>query len=291
LPTASRRPANTISPTGLTAATYNGTIAVTATGATNSPQTISVTLTVTSITSSVNVASITNSASGASGAIAPGEIITIKGGGLGPAVGVSFSVDLATGMVDSTLAGTRVFFGGFRAPITYTSGGQVNATVPYEIAGQSQITMQVSYQGNFSAGVPLPVASAAPGVFTFNSTGTGQALAANQDGTFNGPATPAAKGSYVTIYFTGGGQTNPPGVTGSVNGSTLKWLAQNINVTVRGVPAVVQFDGASPGFFDGVGLFYIQLARNTPSGAAQPLIVVVGGVSSRSPAGATLAVH
>jgi uncharacterized protein (TIGR03437 family) len=240
------------------------------------------------LAASAIISSVTNSASGAPGSIAPGEIITIKGSGLGPAVGVSFAVNPATGMVDSTLAGTRVLFGGFAAPVTYTSGGQVNAIVPYEVAGLSQVVMQAQYQGVMSAGTTLQVASAAPGVFTFNSTGTGQTVGANQDGTFNGPASPAAKGSYVTIYFTGGGQTNPPGVTGSVVGSTLKWLAQDISVTAGGVPATVAFDGAAPGLVDGVGQLNIQLANNTPSGT-QPLVITVGGIAS--PATATLAVQ
>ena len=232
--------------------------------------------------------SVTNAASGAAGAISPGEIVTIKGSGLGPGTGVSFSVDPVTGMVDTTLSGTRVLFGSFAAPITYTSAGQINAIVPYEIAGQSAVVMQVQYQGVMSAGTTLQVASAAPGAFTFSGTGSGQAVAANQDGSFNGTSSPAAPASYVTIYFTGGGETNPPGVTGSVTGAVLKWLAQPVSATVGGVPAAVAFDGAAPEFVDGVGQLNIQLANDTPSGT-QPLVITVGGVSS--PASATLAVQ
>lgn len=279
-----------VNPTGLSPGSYRGTITLTATGATNSPQTISVTLTVTQATSSpIFVTSVANSASGASGAVSPGEIVTINGRGLGPAVGVSFSVDPATGMLDSILAGTQVFFNGLAAPITYTSASQINAIIPHEIAGQSQVVMLVQYQGAQSGVTLLQVAAAAPGVFTFNATGTGQAVAANRDGSFNGPLSPAVKGSYVTIYFTGGGSTNPLGLTGSVNGSTLKWLTQSIQATVGGVPATVQFDGAAPGLVDGVGQLNIQLSENTPSGPAQPLVVTVGGVSS--PATATLGVQ
>lgn len=151
------------------------------------------------------------------------------------------------------------------------------------------MTMQVFYQGSVSAGTTLQVASAAPGAFTLNSSGSGQALAANQNGTLNAPSNPAAKGSYVTIYFTGGGQTNPSGVTGSVNGSTLKWLSQSFSATVGGQAATVTFDGAAPGFVDGVGQLNIQLAPNTPSGSAQPLMLTVGGINS--PTTATLAIQ
>lgn len=215
-------------------------------------------------------------------------MVAIKGNGLGPAVGVSFSLDPVTGMVDAKLAGTQVFFGSFAAPITYASAGQINAIVPYEVAGQSQITMKVQYQGVSSAGTVLQVATAAPGVFTFNGTGTGQAIAADQSYSFNGGSNPAAKGSYVTVYFTGGGQTNPPGVDGSVTGSVLKWLTGPVSVTVGGVAATVAFDGAAPTFVDGVGQLNIQLATNTPSGT-QPLVVTVGGIIS--PATAVLSVQ
>ena len=257
-------------PANLTPGPYSGVITVTAPGATNNPQTVSVLLIVGAAAPSIAVTSVANSASGASGAIAPGEIVTIKGNGLGPANGVSFSVDPSTGMVDTTLAGTSVLFGSFAAPITYTSAGQINAIVPYEIAGQSQVTMQVQYQSAMSAGTTLQVASAAPGAFAFSGTGSGQAVAANQDGSFNGASSPAAPASYVTIYFTGGGETNPPGVTGSVTGAVLKWLMQAVSVTVGNVPATVAFDGAAPTFVDGVDQLNIQLANNTPSGT-QPL--------------------
>ena len=273
-----------INPSGLGPGTYQGAISVTSTGATNSPQTVSATLVVSAASNSVIVTSVTNSASGAPGAIAPGEIVTIKGSGLGPAVGALFTVNPNTGMVDTTLAGTRVFFGGFAAPITYASAVQINAIVPYEVAGQSQVTMQVEYQGTRSAGTTLQVATAAPGVFTLNATGSGQAIAANQDGSFNGPSAPAPKGSYVTIYFTGGGLTDPPGVTGSVSGSTLKSLKQTAFVTVGGVAATVAFAGAAPTLVDGVGVLVVRLADNAASGLAQPLVVNVSGIISTSTA-------
>jgi uncharacterized protein (TIGR03437 family) len=232
--------------------------------------------------SGITISGVTNSASGQTGAVAPGELIAIYGSGLGPANGVPFTVDPATGAVDTTLGGTRVLFGTIAAPITYASAGQVNAIVPYEMAGQSQVTIEVQYQSG-SASQTVPIASAAPGAYTLNSSGSGQAAALNQDYSINGPSKPAAKGSYVTIYFTGGGQTNPGGVTGSVTGSVLKWLTQGISVTVGNQPATVTFDGSAPTFVDGVDQLNIQLSPNTPSGA-QAVVITVGGVSSPSSA-------
>lgn len=227
---------------------------------------------------SVTISGVTNSASGMTGPVAPGELVSIYGIGLGPAGGMGFTVDPATGAVGTTLAGTQVLFGAVAAPITYASAGQINAAVPYELAGQSQVVMQVQSQAGV-ASQTVQIASASPGAYTLDASGSGQAAAVNLDGTINGPANPAAKGSYVTIYFTGGGQTNPSGVTGSVTGSVLKWLTQLITVTVGNQPATVTFDGAAPTYVDGVNQLNIQLSPDTPSGA-QTVVITVAGISS-----------
>lgn len=277
-----------INTSGLSAQTYNGGIAITAAGAANSPQTIFVALSVSA--PPVFVAGVPNSASYAAGPIAPGELVTIAGSMLGPSRGVPGGVDPSTGKMVTQLAGTSVTFNGVAAPLLYVSATQVNAVVPYEVAGCTQATLKVQFQGTSSPGTSLPCASVAPGLFTLSGSGIGQAAAANQNGALNGPSSPAAAGSYVTVYFTGGGQTNPPGVTGSIVGtSVLKWLTQTATVTVGGVAATVAFDGAAPAFIDGLLQLNIQLSPNTPSGNAQPVVVTVGNVSS--PATATLAVQ
>lgn len=257
-----------------------------ASSASNSPQAISVELVVTGASQAVVVTAITNSATGLTGPIAPGELISIFGTGLGPSTATTFSANPATGMVDTTLAGTQVFFGSLAAPILYASATQVNVIAPYEIAGQSQVAIQVQYQDGASASQTVQVANASPGAFTIDSSGTGAVVAVNQDGTMNGAASPAAKSSYITIYFTGGGQTNPPGVTGSVTGTVLKWLTQPISVTVGGELATVSFDGAAPTL--AIDQLNIRLAPNTPSGA-QPIVINVGGISS--PSSVTLSVQ
>jgi uncharacterized protein (TIGR03437 family) len=276
---------------GLSAQTYTGAITVTASDASNTPQTISITLNVSSApVTSPTVLGIVNSASWSNGTVAPGELVTIGGSLLGPSAGLSGSIDPSTGKMQTQVGGVSVTVGGVPAPLLYVSATQINAVVPYEIAGCTQVTLQVAYQGIMSAGTSVPCASAAPGVFTFNASGSGQAAAANQDGTYNGPSSPAPKGSYVTLYFTGGGLTNPPGTTGSISGSTtLKWLTQTASVTVGNVAATVAFDGAAPTYIDGFLQLNIQLSLNTPTGSALPVIVTVGNLSS--PATATVAVQ
>jgi uncharacterized protein (TIGR03437 family) len=202
---------------------------------------------------------------------------------LGPVTEVSFS----SNPVATNLAGTQVSFGAFAAPILYASATQINAVVPWEVAGQSQVTVVAQYAGAGSASLNVPVANAAPGVFTFNATGAGQAVALNQDYSPNGPTNPAAAGSYVVVYFTGGGATDPPGVTGSVS-SQAQYLV-GVTATVGNVPATVTYAGSAPGFVDGVNQLNIQLSPNTPPGNALPLAIMVGG--QVSPATATLSVQ
>jgi hypothetical protein len=91
-----------------TAGTYSGTITITPTGQT--PITVNVTTTVTGVPTP-QPATISNSASGLSGAISPGELITIKGSGLGPTTAANFIVGPGN-TVSSTLSGVMVTFDG-----------------------------------------------------------------------------------------------------------------------------------------------------------------------------------
>ncbi len=152
-----------INTAGPSAQTYNGTVTISAAGASNSPQSISVTLTVNAPpVSPVAVSAVVNSASWQRGAVSPGELVTIIGTTLGPSAGISGTVDRSTGELVSQLAGTTVLFDGIAAPLLYVSATQVNAAVPYEVAGRTKTTMQVLYQGTSSVGTALPCATAAP---------------------------------------------------------------------------------------------------------------------------------
>jgi uncharacterized protein (TIGR03437 family) len=232
---------------------------------------------------------VVNAASQAQGRISPGELISIYGTGLGPLNGVSFGIDPVTKLLNTELGGTQVFFGGLAAPVLYASDRQINAMVPYEIAYSTDVPIQVAYQSVVSSATTLSVSTAMPALFTMNATGTGQAAARNLDGTVCDASHPAAPGSVVTLYVTGGGVTNPPGTTGAISGLDLRYLSQTVLATVADQPATVVFAGAAPTLVGGVEQINIRLADNTPPGSAQPVIVTVGIDSS--PATATIAVR
>jgi sugar lactone lactonase YvrE len=156
------------------------------------------------------ISSATNGASNLSSAsISAGEIIVLYGSGLGPAQLAAATLG-GDGLYDSQLAGTSVTINGTPAPMVYAWATQTSAIVPYEVAGATaQIT--VLYEGQTTAAFSVPIASSAPEVFSFDSTGRGQAAAINQDGTtINDAANPANVGDIISLYATGEGQTTPP---------------------------------------------------------------------------------
>ena len=67
----------------------------------------------------------------------------------------------------------------------YQNGGQTNIQIPYEVAGSAMASVVLTQGTQTTAAFTLPVAATAPGVFTIDFSGTGQAVALNADGTVN----------------------------------------------------------------------------------------------------------
>ena len=120
-----------------------------------------------------SVTCIANAASYRSGAIAPGEIVTVLGPSIGPLSPETFQ--LKQGLVDNRLGGVQVFFNGVAAPLLYVSKNQINAIVPFGIAGQQTAAVQVINNGTMLPSVAVAVADHSPGVFTLDGSGSGYA--------------------------------------------------------------------------------------------------------------------
>ena len=221
-------------------------------------------------------------------AIAPGEIVTIYGSSLGPSTPLQSRLTSA-GLVDTINGTTRVWIGGVPAPILYTSTGQVNAIVPYEVSNVGTAGVEVEYQGTRSAARSIPVARAAPGVFTMDSSGRGQAAVLNQDYGINSARNPAARGSVIMIYATGNGQTTPFSFTGEVAGAGLKASLEKVTVTIGGERVDAIYAGSAPGMVAGLLQVNVAIPAGTVPGAAVPVAIEVGGVASQG--GATIAVQ
>jgi uncharacterized protein (TIGR03437 family) len=235
---------------------------------------------------SATAAGLVSAATFQGGGVSPGEIITLFGSGFGPSTlaGAVFGPD---GNLTKAAGGTTVTFDGVAAPMLYAVNGQLSAIVPYSVAGKATTQMQVNYNGQQSAASTVAVATAAPGLFTANASGTGNAAALNQDYSFNSPSVPAARGSTIVLYGTGEGQTTPGGVDGLVNASVFPKPNLPVQVTIGGVNAQVAYFGEAPGLVSGVFQANVVVPAGITPGNA-PVVVTVGTASS--PAGVTIAV-
>src|SRR5207302_9459415 len=119
---------------GLAPGTYTGMVTLTSPGAGNSPQAMHVTYTITPLAAPAPTI-ISNAASGVSGPVSPGEIVSIFGGNLGPSAGVPTVV--SGGSIQTLIAETQVTFDNIPAPLLFVSATQINAIVPYGIAGRA----------------------------------------------------------------------------------------------------------------------------------------------------------
>ena len=130
------------------------------------------------------VTAVTNVASYANGSISPGEMVVLFGSGMGPSGVVGFQLD-QQGRIANSLSQVQVLFDGNPAPLIYVSAKQISAMVPYGVVGKSSTQIQVVYQGNTSDSFQKSIAPSAPGLFTADSSGQGQAAMTNSDGSYN----------------------------------------------------------------------------------------------------------
>ena len=102
----------------------------------------------------------------------------------------------------------------------------------------------------------------------------------------NSPATPAAKGSVVLVYATGGGQTVPMAEDGRI-ATAAAAQAEHVSVQIGGMPAEVVYAGAAPGLVSGVMQVNVRVPESTASGL-QPIEITVG--TATSPPGVVIAI-
>jgi uncharacterized protein (TIGR03437 family) len=274
----------TANPSGLAAGTYTTNIQISPSS--GSAITIPVTLTVTNPNTPV-ISALVNAANQQSGALSPGEIITLYG--RFPSVPATNLALTSAGKVATSLAGVRLLFDGSPAPLTYVSATQINAVVPYEIADNANTRVEAEVAGVLSPALTQATTASSPAIFTVDSSGFGSAAALNQDFSVNTASNPAPKKSVMSLFATGEGRTSPVSVTGSVSGSDLRTPLLVVTATVGGQNADVTYAGSAPGLVAGVLQVNVRIPDTAPSGNAVPVVIVVG--STVSPSGVTIAVQ
>ena len=226
-----------------------------------------------------SVPRVLNGATFHEGPVAPGEIVSIFGVQMGPAAGVSGQLN-ADGRLDASLGGVTVLFDGIPAPLSFVRSDQINAQIPYAIAGQSVTHVKVSYQGATSGEASVPVTPTAPGIFVYDNDTT-RAVVLNQSGAFNSATNPAAPGEVITLFATGEGQTDPPGIDGKPADAPYPVPIAPVELQIDGQKAEIQYAGAAPGF---AGLMQInaRVPANIAGSGLVSLQLSIGGVSSPS---------
>jgi uncharacterized protein (TIGR03437 family) len=224
------------------------------------------------------ITAVTNAASYAAGPVAPGELLTIFGQNLGPANIVQGQWSLGNILAEQA-AGVEVTFNGMPAPILYASSNTIATIAPFALKASSQVAIQVGVNGVMSPVQNLPVAAAAPGIFSFDSSGNGPGVILNTDYSINSAANPAPVGSAIMIYATGGGMTAGQNTTGRTARAAAA-LHATVSATVGGEPASVLYAGSAPDQANGV----IQVNLQLPAGVIgiAPVVLTIGGLLSQA---------
>ena len=205
--------------------------------------------------------------------LAPGGLISVFGQRL--SAGTSYA---PAGPLPPELADTIVTIGDQVLPLLYSSDGQVNAVVPYEINANTNQQLLVRRGTTYATPVYVDVAAAQPAVFQSK----GRGLITDAQGNLIGPNNPAHAGDTIVIYCAGLGAVNPPVADGAVTPNSP--LSQSVNpvvVTIGGMDAAVSFAGLTPGF---AGLYQVNamVPQGVAVGDSIPLALSVGGQVSQN---------
>jgi uncharacterized protein (TIGR03437 family) len=252
------------------------------------------------------ISGITNAASYQVGQLSPGEIIAIFGQNIGPVVPVQLTA--FGGFAQTNVGGVTVSIDGTLAPIVYASASQVSVQVPYEArlgnAGVGTARVLTLTSGTATPAITnVDIVPAAPGIFTFDASGTGPAMLLNCDPvtgacSLNSAKNGAIAGTILVFFLTGEGDyasltyipetgflvpLTPPVATG-----VYPQLAPLPAVTIGGVAAaVINYAGPIPSGMMGLLQMNVVVPAGVATAATVPLIVTIGGVTTQ--AGVTVA--
>ncbi len=222
--------------------------------------------------------------------LTPGGIFSVFGSNLSDRTDPYFADRLP---LSTKLGSISVKIGGVDAPLFYAASGQINAQVPFELAGMTSAALAVTVRGITTTPETENISTAQPGIFSINSSGSGQGVVqiANTT-TFVAPegsipgvqARPANRGEFLTIYCTGLGEvSNRPATGAPASGNPLSTVLTPVTVTFSSggttATAIPSFAGLTPGF---VALYQVnvQIPDNAPTGDAVVLKISQAGVDS-----------
>ena len=195
--------------------------------------------------------------------------------------------DFGNGLLPTSLSGVSVTVNGLPAYVEYISPTQINVLAPDD-AMLGTVQVQVTTAQGRSNSFAAQKQQFAPAFFT---VGSGYVAAQHADysyvgkpGSVAGATTqPARPGEVILLYGTGFGPTNPPLPTAQLV-TTPAVLANTVQVTIGGVPALVAYAGLVE-----AGLYQFNVTvPSVPNGDAI-VMAQIGGV--QTPAGSLIAIQ
>jgi len=215
-----------------------------------------------------------------SGNVAPGEIVSIYGVGLGPAAGAQAGVD-ASGRIPTSLAGTRVLFDGIPAPLLYAAANQINAVVPFGVTDKPATAVEIQTPSGNSSSAVLRVAAADPAIpAAFDSIfGSYISIVLNQDGSINSLANRASPGEIVTFWVNGAGRFQQQLTDGAIVQSERIPPVLPVSARLFGtqeLAADILYAGTAPGMVAGLMQMNIRIPPNAGPGSYSALELRIG---------------
>lgn len=207
--------------------------------------------------------------------VAPGQLISILGGNLADR---ETKVDMPP--FPPSLDTTEVLLGGRPLPLLFTSDGQINAQIPYDLPSDTLHQVVVRRGGTLSVPERFVVAQAQPGIFTVNEQGFGQGFILRADGKTADAANPARRGDAVVILCTGLGAVTPLLAPGAPSPTAPPNVVGQVQSSIGGRPAEVLSATLDPG---SAGRYRVRVVvpPDAPIGREVPVLLIAAGRSSQ----------
>jgi uncharacterized protein (TIGR03437 family) len=207
----------------------------------------------------------------------PGELVAVFGRALADGSESAAALPLKTLMQSATLT-----LGGRPLPLVFTSDGQINAQLPYDVPPGTSQPLVAQHGNRLSVPQPVSIAGAQPAIFSTDLTGKGQGhiyvIPAPGVQVLADANAPAKPGDILQIYCTGLGPVSPPVTAGAATPSdALRNTATPVTLTIGGAGATVLFAGLTPGF---TGLYQINAIVPAGVRGQVPVTATVGTYSS-----------
>jgi len=223
------------------------------------------------------ITALLNPASLLASPLTPGQIIEVRGMGLGGSSPVTAS---NPGNLPSELAGIQLMIDGTPVPLLSVDDGSIVALAPTGDFSSETSVISVKSGDVQSDPRTVPTALVNPAIFTTLWIGVGQAVAINADGSTNSSQNPVRKGEVIRLVTTG---------LGAVTGGSTPRPQASITATIAGLSADVRSVAPVAGYPAGYFAVSALVPSGVPEGDFIPVVVAADGTSSQT--GVTISIR